>query len=83
MEGKERSRQGFYRLSYTPEQEAQSRAVGPELLKAAFCSKARSAAMSGVSAEGAKMVGVGRGTSQQFQQLYSCGCRAVLFFNIN
>lgn len=44
---------------------AQSRAAGSELLNAVFCSKARSAAMSDVSAEGAKMVGVGRGMSQQ------------------
>lgn len=58
---------------------AQCRAVGPELLKAVFCSKARSAAMSGMSAEGAKMVGVGRGMSRQFQQLYSCGCLSLIF----
>lgn len=44
---------------------AQSRAAGSELLNAVFCSKARSAAVSDVSAEGAKMVGVGRGMSQQ------------------
>lgn len=38
----------------------QSRPVGPELLNMVFCSKGRSAAMLDVSAEGAKMVGVGR-----------------------
>lgn len=39
----------------------QSRTVGPELLSAVFCSKARSAAMLDVSAEGAKTVAVGSG----------------------
>lgn len=57
----------------------QSWAVGPELLNTVFCSKARSTAVLDVSAEGAKMVGVGRGMATKHLSSFTRVLCTVIF----